>query len=169
MLAGDVQATDTIRLPRLATLFGIRRRPVKAGLASESTAGLGSVPGWDSSVRSVNQQDAITILNARRMRERWGVAHARSILLALLDEMSRLIDPMHAALQSAGLEVGACHESKVLFHDPRIMVADNPQMLRSSTAFHRHNVTVRHDGKRNGSSAGMIIGAGRVPAPISVG
>lgn len=145
IFAGDFEPTDKLDIPGLAELFGISRQPIKDALARLSIEGLVViVPRKGTYVRPVSTEDATNILNARLMMEMWAVAHAKKITPAILDMMTGLVERMRDAMQSTQFDFNSYNESDILFHEHLVMLADNPEILRSYKALHSHYVTARY-------------------------
>jgi DNA-binding GntR family transcriptional regulator len=149
IFAGEFQPTDKLDIPRLAELFGISTQPVKDALAKLSTEGLVViVPRKGTYVRTVTKEDAINILNARLMMETWAISHARAVTEVFLENLAQVIETMRAAIQSADFDFSSYNESDMFFHEQLVMLADNPEILRSYKALHSHYVTARYYYKR---------------------
>lgn len=149
IFAGEFQPTDKLDIPHLAELFGISKQPVKDAVARLSTEGLVViVPRKGTYVRPVTKEDAVNILNARLMMETWAIAHARPISPSVLEDMAQLIETMHAAIRSSEFDFGSYNECDMQFHEQLVMLAENPEILRSYKALHSHYVTARYYYKR---------------------
>lgn len=149
IFTGDFEPDDKLDISKLAERFGISRQPVTDALARLSTEGLVVIaPRKGTYVRPVSTEDAINILNARLMMELWAVAHAKKMTPEILNAMEELVDRMHDAIQSPGFDFSNYNESDILFHEHLVMLADNPEILRSYKALHSHYVTARYYYKR---------------------
>lgn len=149
IFAGEFEPTEKLDIPKLADSFGISRQPIKDALARLSTEGLVIiVPRRGTYVRPVNVEDAVNILNARLMMETWAVGHAKTVSQEQLDILERLAEQMRQVIRASEFDFSAYNESDMLFHEHLVMLADNPEILRSYRALHSHYVTARYYYKR---------------------
>lgn len=149
IFAGDFEPDEKLDIAKLAELFGISRQPIKDALARLNTEGLVVIaPRRGTYVRPVNTADAINILNARLMMETWAVAHAKKVTGNVVDLLAGTVESMRQAIDAPEFDFSRYNEADIFFHEGLVMLADNPEILRSYKALHSHYVTARYYYKR---------------------